>query len=92
MLKKDAEVQRKNPPEVKFNDFRDLKKSLPSPLIVGLQKRGCRYMVDTDASNYDLLAVLLNDKEKSAENREKYMKEGKTSGDSATEWVTIGYW
>lgn len=92
MLKKDAEVKWTNTSEEQLKVFRDLKKSLESPPVLGLQKRGDHWMVDTDNRNYDSGAVLLQDQGKRAEQREKDKMEGKTSRESATEWVIIGYW
>lgn len=58
MLEKHAEVQRTDLSEENLKSFRDLKKNHASPPVLGIQKRGCRYMVDMDARRYVLGEVL----------------------------------
>lgn len=93
MFKKDGEIDCSKPTAEQLESFSELKRRLANPLVLGLPKRGCPDMVDTDASKFSLGAVLLQQKDKNSGQLEKWKKEGnRPGGDSEKEWVTIGYW
>ena len=76
MLRKDAEPDWENPTEEQRNPFETLKARLISPPILALLKAGRPYMIDTDASAYQLGAMLLQQQDEYKPN----------------DWVTIEYW
>lgn len=59
ILKKDAEIDWGVPTNEKIEYFDKLEKNRPSPSILSFSKRRAPYMVDTDASQNALGAVLL---------------------------------
>lgn len=63
MLRKDAEVDWDNPTEEQANALENLKYALANLPILGLPKRGRPFMIDSDASQYALDAVLLLEQE-----------------------------
>ena len=76
MLRKNADPDWGSPPAEAVAAFEELKERLVSPPILGLPKRGCPYMIDTDASAYQLGAALLQQQDP----------------DRPTDWTPIGYW
>ena len=76
MLRKDAEPNWENPSEEQTKAFETLKARLISPPILALPKTGRPYMIDTDASAYQLGATLLEQQDE----------------DKPNDWVPIGYW
>ena len=75
ILRKDAEPDCENPTDEQTKAFETLKARLISPAILALPKAGRPYMIDTNASAYQLGATLLQQQD-----------EGKPNG-----WVPIGY-
>ena len=75
MLRKDAEPDWENPTNEETKAIETLKARLISPPIV-LPKTGRPYMIDTDASAYQLGATLLQQQKE----------------DRPNDWVPIGYW
>ena len=75
MLQKDPEPAWENPTDEQTKVVETLKSRLISPPILALPKAGRPYMIDTDASAYQLGATLLQQKD---ENRPK-------------DWVPIEY-
>ena len=78
ILKKDSETdwdQPIVPTEEQQEEFDTLKSRLIKPPILALPKVGRPYMIDCDASQYGIGAVLLQQKEES----------------KPTEWATVGY-
>ena len=59
MLKKDAKPKWHEPTREARAAFEFLKEQLVAPPVLALPKRGCPYMIDTDASAYQLGATLL---------------------------------
>ena len=59
MLKKGAEPDFSEPTVVQSEAFESLKAALVSPPVLALPRAGCSYIIDTDASLYQLGAVLL---------------------------------
>ena len=59
LLRKDSEPDWENPPEEALQAFEELKGKLVSPPVLVLPKRDCPYLIDTDASAYQLGATLL---------------------------------
>ena len=76
MLKKDARPSWDNPEPEAVEAFETLKRKLISPPVLALPKRGRPYMIDTDASAYQLGATLLQQQDPS----------------KPKEWVPVGYW
>ena len=76
MLQKNAEIDWDNPTEAQRDAFAQLRDILLSPPVLGLPKANRPYMVDTDASEYQLGATLLQQQD----------------DDNPTSWTTIGYW
>ena len=76
MLKKDANPTWDDSKLAAVEAFRTLKRKLISPLVLALPKRVRPYMIDTDASAYQLGATLLQQLEPS----------------NPKEWVPVGYW
>ena len=76
MLRKDAEPDWDNPTDAQMEAFEGLKERLISPPIFALLKAGRTYMIDTDASAYQLGATLLHQQHKEKPN----------------DWAPIGYW
>ena len=75
MLKKDASPDWTNPTDAQTNAFETLKTILVSPPVLHLPKAGRPFMIDTDASAYQLGATLLQQQNE----------------DKPNEWVPIGY-
>ena len=75
MLKKDANPTWDNPSTAAVDAFETLKRKLISPPVLALPKRGRPYMIDTDASAYQLGAALLQQQDPS----------------NPKEWVPVGY-
>lgn len=63
ILRKYVDVNWENTTDEKRDAFETLKAHLAYPPILGLQKKGCPYMVDTYASQYELREVLLHEQE-----------------------------
>lgn len=63
MLKKYAEVEWGNPTEDEMNSFQRLRDCFVRPSVLGLPKAGRPYRIGTDASQYGLGAVLMQQKE-----------------------------
>ena len=59
MLRKDADPDWDSPTNDEREAFETLKRKLVTPPILELPKGNCPYMVDTDASAYQLGATLL---------------------------------
>ena len=59
MLRKDADPDWDSPTNDELEAFETLKRKLVAPLILGLPKANRPYMIDTDASAYQLGAPLL---------------------------------
>ena len=59
MPKKDAKPNWHEPTHEARAAFEFLKEQLVAPPVLALPKRGCTYMIDTDASAYQLGATLL---------------------------------
>ena len=76
MLKKDARPTWDDPKLEAIEAFEMLKSMLISPPIIALPKKGRPYMIDTDASAYQLGATLLQQQDLS----------------NPKEWVPVGYW
>ena len=76
MLRKDAEPDWENPTDEQTKSFETLKTQLISPPILALPKAVRPYMIDTDASAYQLGAALLK----------------KQDEDKPNNWVPIGDW
>ena len=76
MLKKDAKPNWHEPTQEAREAFEYLKKQLVASPVLALPKRGCPYMIDTDASAYQLGATLLQQQDPSKPN----------------EWRPVGYW
>jgi hypothetical protein len=76
MLKKGAEPDWQHPSEKQMQAFNSLKEALKTPPVLALPKNGRPYMVDTDASNHAIGAVLLQQQD----------------DEHPKEWVPIGYW
>ena len=76
MLRKDAEPDWDSPTNDELEAFETLKRKLVAPPIHGLPKANCPYMIDTDASAYQLGATLLQQQNETEPN----------------EWTPIGYW
>ena len=75
MLKKDAKPNWHEPTQEAREAFEFLKKQLVAPPVLALPKRGCPYMIDPDASTYQLGATLLQQQDPS----------------KPIEWRPIGY-
>ncbi len=65
MLKKDANPTWDDPKPAAVEAFETLKRKLISPPVLALPKRGRPYMIDTDASAYQLGATLLQQQDPS---------------------------
>ena len=76
MLKKDANPSWDSPSTAAVEAFETLKRKLISPPALALPKKGRPYMIDTDASAYQLGATLLQQQDPS----------------NPKEWVPVGYW
>ena len=76
MLKKYGKPNSHEPTQEARDTFEFLKKQLVAPPVPPLPKLGCPYMIDTDASAYQLGATLLQQHYPSKPN----------------EWRPIGYW
>ena len=76
LLRKDADPDWANPPSAAVEAFEELKERLTSPPVLVLPRRDCPYMIDTDASAYQLGASLLQ----------------RQDADKPTEWMPVGYW
>ena len=76
MLKKDATPNWEDPSESQRAAFEELKRRLTSPPVLVLPKRDRPFMIDTDASSYQLGAVLLQQQNESDPN----------------DWSPVGYW
>ena len=76
MLKKDARPTWDDPKPEVVEAFDTLKRKLISPPILALPKKDRPYMIDTDASAYQLGATLLQQQDPS----------------NPKEWVPVGYW
>ena len=76
MLRKDAEPDWDSPTNDELEAFETLKRKLVTPPILGLPKANRPYMIDTDASAYQLGATLLQQQNETEPN----------------EWKPIGYW
>ena len=76
MLRKDAEPDWDSPTNDELEAFETLKRKLVTPPILGLPKANRPYMIDTDASAYQLGATLLQQQNETEPN----------------EWTPIGYW
>ena len=76
MLKKDANPTWDDPKPAAVESFETLKRKLTSPPVLALPKKGRPYMIDTDASVYQLGATLLQQQDPS----------------NPKEWVPVGYW
>ena len=63
MTRKDARPDYENPTEAQRTAFETLKSKLVSPPILCLPKLGKRYILDTDASAYQLGCVLLQEQD-----------------------------
>ena len=75
MLPKDAEPDWDSPTNDERDAFETLKRNLVTPPILGLPKANRPYMMDTDASAYQLGATLLQQQNETEPN----------------EWTPIGY-
>lgn len=64
MLRKDAALDWPTPTEMQVIAFGKLKHVLANPQILGFSKQGCPFMIETDASQYELGTVLLTSKNK----------------------------
>ena len=76
MLSKDAEPDWDDPSPDQIEAFDTLKARLVAPPILGLPMKDRPFMIDTDASAYQLGATLLQQQ----------------SDERPTEWTPIGYW
>ena len=76
MLRKDAEPHWDSPTNDELEAFETLKRKFVTPPILGLPKANRPYMIDTDASAYQLGATLLQHQNETEPN----------------EWTPIGYW
>ena len=76
MLKKDARPTWYDPTPEAVKAFETLKRKLISPPILALPKMDRPYMIETDASAYQLGATLLQQQDPS----------------NPKEWVPVGYW
>ena len=76
MLKKDANPTWDDPKPAAVEAFETLKRKLISPPVLALPKRGRPYMINTDASAYQLGATLLQQQDPS----------------KPKEWVPVRYW
>ena len=76
MVKKDAKPNCHEPTQEARDAFEFLKKQFVAPPVLALPKRGCPYMIDTDASAYQLGATLLQQQDPRKPN----------------EWRPIGSW
>ena len=76
ILRKDAEPDWENPTDEQTQAFETLKARLISPPILALPKTARPYMIDTDASAYQLGATLLQQQDE----------------DKPNDWVHIEYW
>jgi len=76
MLKKGEDPDWANPTDEQSRAFETLKARLTSPPILALPKVGRPYMIDTDASAYQLGATLLQQQD----------------ADRPNDWVPVGYW
>ena len=68
MLRKVAEPDWNNPTDAQMEAFETLKERLISPPILALPKAGRPYMIDTDASAYQLGATLLQQQDEEKPN------------------------
>jgi len=76
MLKKGVEPDWQHPSSDQLAAFEQLKRQLTSPPILALPQQGRPYMIDTDASAYQLGAVLLQQQD----------------DDRPNDWQPVGYW
>ena len=76
MLKKDANPTWDDPKPAAVKAFETLKRKLISPPVLALPKKGLPYVIDTDASAYQLGATLLQQQDPS----------------NPKECLPIGYW
>ena len=76
MLWKDSDPGWDSPTNVELEAFETLKRKLVAPPILGLPKANRPYMIDKDASVYQLGAMLLQQRNEREPN----------------EWTPIGYW
>ena len=76
MLRKDADLDWDSPTNDELEAFETLKRKLVTPPILGLPNANRPYMIDTDASAYQLGAKLLQQQNETEPN----------------EWTPIGYW
>ena len=76
MLRKDAEPDWDSPTNEELEAFETLKPKLVTPPILGLPKANRPYMIETDASAYQIGATLLQQQKETEPN----------------EWTPIGYW
>ena len=76
MLQKNSANDWDNPTETQLAAFEELKEALISPPILGLPKPDRPYILETDASEYQLGATLLQQQDV----------------EEPTSWTTIGYW
>ena len=75
MLRKDVDIDWSSPTEDQLKAFEDLKSRLTTPPILALPKKGRPFMIDTDASNYQLGAALLQQQDEK----------------NPTEWLPVGF-
>ena len=76
VLRKDVEPDWDSPTNDELDAFKTLKRKLVAPPILGLPKANSPYMIDTDASAYQLGATLLQQQNET----------------EPKEWTPIGYW
>jgi len=76
MLRKDAVLDWDNPTTEQLEAFETLKAKLTSPPVLALPKANRPIMIDTDASQYAVGVVLLQQQD----------------DEHPTEWATLGYW
>ena len=76
MLKKDLKIDWQSPTSAQLEAFETLKNQLVKPPILSLPMKGRPFMIDTDASGYQLGAALLQQQDK----------------DNPKEWVPIGFY
>jgi len=76
MLRKDADPDWDDPSPEQLEAFEALKGRLTSPPILGLPMKDRPFMIDTDASSYQLGASLLQQQDEERPN----------------DWTPIGYW
>lgn len=81
-LRKDVEVRWENSTKEQEDSFEKHKTHLANPPILRVSEQGCPYMVDTDAIQYELGAILL---------QEQYIMGYAANHEFKKEWVAVGY-